>query len=192
MAAPRVFIPITAGIVLAGVCAWRVATNRPQEYADQVAVAVMTRAAPGFELLDSDNHLIRLGTYLGRHQIIVIFFDGDAGADKDPELLRLRERYTELQSHNVKVIAVSSAIPQQNRAAMDRIGTFPFPLVSDIDPISPDGSLRVHREWGRIGETGKPRTGVFLIDRKGQIRSAPDGPQPLKNVDEAVDVALSR
>ena len=175
------------------VCAWRVATNRPQDYADQVAAAVVMRQAPGFEALDADNHLVRLGTFLGRHQIIVLFFDGAAGADKDSELLRLRDRFEELQSRSIKVVAVSSAIPQQNRAAMKRSEKFPFPLVSDFDPLSPAGLLRIHTQWGRRDpDSGQPRTGVFLIDRKGQLAFTVDGPRPMTNVDAAIEAALSR
>jgi peroxiredoxin len=186
----RALIPIVAGIVLVALCAWRVATNQPQDYADQVAAAVTVRPAPVFEALDANNTLVRLATFLGRHQIIILFFDGEKGADHDPELLRLRERFPELQSHNVKVIAVTSAIPQLNRAAMDRIGTFPFPLVSDFDPLSPAGLLRIHKQWGRVTESGKLRTGVFLIDRKGQVTFTPEGPRPFASVDEAVDAAI--
>lgn len=186
----RALIPIVAGIVLVALCAWRVATNRPQDYADQVAAAIAARPAPAFEALDANNTLVRLATFLGRHQIIVLFFDGEHGADKDPELLRLRERFRELQSHNVKVIAVTSAIPQQNRAAIERVGPFPFPLVSDFDPLSPDGLLRIHKQWGRVAESGKLKRGVFLIDRKGQVVSTPEGPRSFASVDEAVDSAI--
>jgi len=182
---------VVAGFLIATVCVWRVATNTPQDYADQVAAAVVMRPAPTFEALDADNHLVRLGAFLGRHKVIVLFFDGEAGADKDAGLLRLRERFDELQSHDVKVIAVSSAIPQQNRAAMERGGKFPFPLVSDFDPTSPAGILRIHRQWGRVDEKSeRPRTGVFLVDRRGQIPFGVNGPKPEADVDRAVDAAL--
>lgn len=186
----RALIPIVAGIVLVALCVWRVAANKPQDYADQVAAAVMARPAPIFEALDANNTLVRLVTFLGRHQIIILFFDGDTGADQDPELLRLRERFPELQAHNVKVIAVTNAIPQLNRAAMDRVGSFPFPLVSDFDPLSPAGILKIHTQWGRVTESGKVRPGVFLIDRRGQVTATPDGPRPFASVDEAVDAAI--
>ena len=192
----RILIPITAAIVITIVCVWRVATNKEQDYADQVAVALVMRPAPAIEGRDSDNHLVRLAAFLGRHKIIVLFFNGDAGrdvdpdtagADKDPELMRLRERFEELQSHNVKVVAVSAALPQQNRAAMDRVGAFPFPLVTDIDPLEPRNVLRIHHQWGRIDAgTGKPLTGVFLVDRKGQVQFGVDGPKPMADVDAAL------
>ena len=193
----RVLIPIVAGVVITAVSTWRVMTNKPQDYATQVAAAVVMRPVSSFrgdfEALDCDNHLVRLGGFLGRHRVIVLFFDGEAGADKDRELLRLRERIDELKAHDVKVIAVSTALPQENRAAMtaDRAGPFPFPLVSDFDPTSPDGAWRIHRRWGRVdASTGKLLTGVFAIDRKGQVLFTGDSPRPMENVDRAVESVI--
>ena len=139
---------------------------------------------------------MRLGAFLGRHKVIILFIRDEAGseaggADHDPELLRLRERFSDLQAQGIKVIAVSSALPQANRAAMKRVGQFPFPLVSDIDPLAPTEVLRIHRQYGMIDpQTGGPRAGVFLIDRKGQIPVTVDGPRPMSNVDAAVEAAL--
>ena len=193
----RVLIPIVAGVIIAAVSTWRVMINRPQDYAAQVKAAVIMRPVSSFrgdfEALDSDNRLVRLGGYLGRHRVIVLFFDGEAGADKDTELLRLRDRFAELKAHDVKVIAVSTALPQENRAAMtaERAGPFPFPLVSDFDPTSPDGALRIHRRWGRIDAvTGKPLPGAFAIDRKGQVLFAGDSPKPMENIDRVVESAI--
>jgi peroxiredoxin len=189
----RVFVPVVAGIVLTALCVWRIAANKPQDYADQVAAAIVPRPAPSFEALDSENHLVRLGSFLGRHKIVVVFFDGEAGADKDAGLLRVRERFAELNSAGVKVIAISSAIPQQNRAAMadDRAGPFPFPLISDFDPLAAEGALKIHRQWGRLdARTGKPRSGIFVVDRKGQVLCDVNGPKPFESADDAVASAL--
>ena len=194
----RVLIPIVAGVIIAVVSTWRVMTNKPQDYAAQVKLEsekVIARSVTAFDFegLDSDNRLVRLKPFLGRHRVIVLFFDGEVGADKDTELLRLRERFDELKAHDVKVVAVSTALPQENRAAMtaDRAGPFPFPLVSDFDPTSLDGALRIHGRWGRIdAKTGKAIPGAFAIDRKGQVLFAGDSPKPMENVDRAVESAL--
>lgn len=194
----RVLIPIVAGLVIAGVSTWRVMSNRPQDFATQVqqeaSKVVIRRVGDlSFEALDSDNRMVRLAAFLGRHRVIVLFFDGEAGADKDAELLRLRERFEELKAHGVKVIAVSTALPQQNRAAMssDRAGPFPFPLVSDFDSTSPDGTMRIHRRWGRIDSaTNRPLPAVFVIDRLGQIPFSGESPKPMENVDQAVESVL--
>lgn len=186
----RFLVVIAAGVLIALVSIARVMTNKPQSYANQVAAATVMRPAPGFEALDADNHLVRLSAWLGRHRIIVIFFDGDRGADNDVDVLRLRDRYVELQSHDVKVVGVTAAIPQVNRAAMERAGgAFPFPIVSDIDPQSPEGNLRIHRHWGRLDTvTEKPLNGAFLIDRKGQVAYVGPIPKPYDNVDQILEL----
>ena len=188
----RFIAVLAAGVLIGFVSIARVMTNKPQDYATQVAAATVMRPAPGFEALDAENHLVRLGTWLGRHRIIVIFFDGDQGADNDVDLLRLRDRFAELQAHDVKVVGVTVAIPQVNRAAMERAGgLFPFPLVSDVDPQSPEGTLRIHRHWGRLDSvTEKPLPGAFLIDRKGQVAYVGPIPKPYDNVDQIIDLIL--
>jgi peroxiredoxin len=185
----RFIVVLAAGILIATVAVVRLASNKPQDYESQVAAAVVMRPAPNFEALDADNHLVRLSAWLGRHRIIVMFFDGDRGADSDPDLLRLRDHYSQLQAHDVKVVAVTVAIPQVNRAAMERAGgVFPFPLVSDVDPQSPEGTLRIHRHWGRLDEVrNKPLPGVFLIDRKGQVAYVGSIPKPYDNAEQIID-----
>ena len=189
----RLVLVLVLGALIGLVTVVRIATNKPQSYEEQVAAAVTMRPAAGFEALDSDSHLVRLGSWLGRHRIIVVFFDGDGGADQDANLLRLRDRFAELQALDVKVVGVTAVIPQINRAAMERAGgKFPFPLVSDVDPQSPEGTLRIHRHWGRLDPvTEKTLPGIFLIDRRGLVRHVGPIPKPHENADQIID-SLSR
>ena len=181
---------VAVGIFIAVVCVLRIKNNHPQTYREQVEAATAMRPAAGFEALDSDSHLVRLGAWLGRHRIIVVFFDGERGADNDPDLLKLRDRFAELQAKDVKVVGVTASIPQVNRAAMERAGgEFPFPLVSDVDPQSPEGTLRIHRHWGRLDPIKEtPLLGVFLIDRKGQVAHVGPIPKPYDNVDQIFEL----
>ena len=189
MKVPRFAVVLGLGVLIAVVCAVRVATNRPQTYEEQVGAATIMRPAPNFEALDAYNHLVRLGAWLGRHRIIVVFFDGEAGADQDSNLLRLRDRFGDLQAMDVKIVGVTASIPQVNRAAIERVeGGFPFPLVSDVDPQSAEGLLRIHRHWGRLDtKTNTPLTGAFLIDRKGQVSYVGPIPKPYENVDRIIE-----
>lgn len=188
----RIIVVIALGTLIALICAARSFRNRPQTYEEQVAAAAVMRPAPAFEALDSDGHLVRLATWLGRHRIIVVFFDGEVGADRDADLLRLRDRFAEIQSRDVKVVGVTTSIPQVNRAAMERAGgAFPFPLVSDVDFQSPEGTLRIHRHWGRLDSLAEtPLKGIFLIDRKGQVAYVGPIPKPYDNVDQIFDVLV--
>lgn len=185
----RLVLVLLSGVLIGVITVTRIVTNKPQTYEEQVAAAVTMRPAPGFEALDSDSHLVRLSSWLGRHRIVVVFFDGERGADQDVNLIRLRDRYAELQANDVKVVGVTSAIPQDNRAAMERAGgKFPFPLVSDFDPQSPEGTLRIHRHWGRLDPvTEKTLPGLFLIDRRGLVGHVGSIPKPDENVDQLID-----
>ena len=186
----RFLAVLVTGALIAIVCVVRISQNRPQDFESQVSAASVMRPAPGFEALDANNHLVRLGTWLGRHRIIVVFFDGAAGADHDRDLLRLRDHYSELQALDVKVVGVSDALPQDNRAAMERAGgAFPFPLVSDFDPQSAEGQLRIHRHWGRLDTvSGKPLSGSYLIDRKGDVAYVGPIPKPYENTQQILDL----
>ena len=186
----RFLFVLAIGVLIAVVSGARILKNQPQTYEEQVAAAAVMRPAPGFEALDSDGHLVRLGAWLGRHRMILVFFDGEVGADRDADLLRLRDRFAELQAKNVKVVGITTSIPQVNRAAMERAGgDFPFPLVSDVDFQSPEGTLRIHRHWGRLDSTNeKPLKGVFFIDRKGQVAYVGPIPKPYDNVDQIFDL----
>jgi peroxiredoxin len=161
---------------LAGLCTWRVATNQPQTYALQLQQAKIERPAPAFEALDARNEMFRLQRYLGRHRVLVVFFSAELTAAGDPNLLAVREAYPELSRRDVKVVGVSTALPQQNRAAMEHHGDYPFPLVTDVD-------LTIHRRWGRLSVgTNEPLSGVFLIDRKGAVAALADLPRPVDDL----------
>lgn len=190
----RLIAVLAAGVLIAVVAVVRIQSNKPHDYAAQVAAASVMRPAPNFEALDADNHLVRLSAWLGRHRMIVVFFDGEKGADQDANLLRLRERFAELKAYDVKAVGVTGAIPQVNRAAMERAGgTFPFPLVSDVDPQSAEGTLRIHRHWGRLDPaTNQPLTGAFFVDRKGQVAYVGPIPKPYDNVDQIIDEIVKK
>lgn len=191
MSTRLLFLPVAA-MLIAGLCAYKLT----REYDDSELAAVRAgtlRPAPRLEvndprsrLVDSENRLFRFESYLGRHRMLVVFFDGEAGADRDPVLARLRRDYAELASRNIKVVAVSPALPQENRRAAEVSGEFPFPLVTDLPP-----DYRLHRGWGRFDEReNSPLQGVFLIDRAGRVAWADDKPEPAVDADRAIDAII--
>lgn len=166
-------LPIAAMIIV-GMVVWK-ALQPPQERSS--AVMVERRLAPKFAGLDSHNQLVKFERYLGRNEILLIFFDGEAGADHDPVLMRVRQRIDELNRRGVKVVGVSAAIPQFNRQAAERAGPFPFPLLSDPE-------FYIHALWGRYDEDQlRTQTGVFWIDRAGAVAWSGKHPLPEPNLD---------
>ncbi len=163
----------TAAALISGLCVYKL--TRTYEPVAAANTPLSLQPAPPFELLDSKkpSELVRLKTYLGRHRIVLVFFDAAAGADHDPNLLRLRADYELLKSTGTVVVGVSPALPQENRKVFKRSGDFPFSLLSDPD-------LRVHELWGRYNnETKAAQPGLFLIDRKGDVAWADGFPRPL-------------
>jgi len=173
----RFVLVLLAGALIAGVCIYRVQTNRPLDYATQVAAASLATLAPVFEGVDERNQMFRLQTYVGRHRIIVVFYDGELGADQDETLIELTRRADEVDSKDIKVVGVSRVIPQINRPALERLGKLLGPLISDIDG-------KIHDRWGRSRPDGGTLPGLFLIDRKGFVTYADGKPRPVANLDE--------
>jgi peroxiredoxin len=173
-------------VVIVALCAIRATrTYAPQSI---TTAAPLTGPAPAFELYDenSPSHLVRLSTYLGRQRVFVVFYDGTKGAHRSHKLDVLRAEWPRLRKADVFVLAVSKALPQENRKDMAAHGPYPFPLLSDVD-------LSVHQAWGRYEEQRRLLLeGVFLVDRKGQVAwsSATGGPEPLANLESTVSAVV--
>jgi peroxiredoxin len=82
-----------------------------------------------------------------------------------------------LHKAGIQVMAISTALPQENRRMAASHGTFPFPLLSDP-------GLEVHEAWGRVdSKTHKTLPGVFLVDRKGLVAWSAVSNKPLPTDD---------
>lgn len=142
--------------------------------------------APPIEALDQDNSITRLKSFQGRHNLLVVFFNGEVGAAADETLQHLKQHADDLKTRDYHVIAVSSALPQQNRSA-----EFPplFHLLTDPAPM-----FKIHREWGSASfdeESGSPKQAVFHIDRAGNVEGTSE-PVPLTNPDQQIDELLGQ
>jgi peroxiredoxin len=178
----RLWLLGAAAVVIVGLCVFRATrTDAPQS---TLAPAPLTGPAPSFELYDenSPSHLVRLSSYLGRQRAFVVFYDGLPGAHRSHALDVLRTEWPKLRKADIYVMAISKALPQENRKDIAEHGKYPFPLLSDVD-------LSVHRAWGRYDEERRqPLEGVFLVDRKGQVAWSREngGPEPLSNLEATV------
>lgn len=173
----RLMFVLLAGGLIAGVCTFRLMTNRPLDHAAQLRAASQPQPAPLFEAVNEQNEMFRLQTYLGRHRIIVVFYDGDAGANHSRELAELTKRADELKRLDVKAVGVSRSLALANRTALKQLGDFPGQLLSDVDGM-------IHQRWGRNGPDGRTIPGLFLIDRKGQVAYFGGQPRSYDSVDE--------
>ncbi len=191
----RVLVLPAAALILIALVVYKQTRGPVELPAAQVAV-------PLFSLLTPTNELVKLERYVGRHKILVVFFDGEAVAEiltptADGEsafseeavqtrlqsgygdLLRLREDAERLSDENVVIVAVSTALPQHNRKAVEILGEFPFEILSDPD-------YSVHEKWKRYDTVAqRPVAGVFVVNRAGLVRWREGGPIPEPNLESA-------
>lgn len=180
----RLGLPLAAVVITLLVAFREIAPPPPQ--ADGVQLQML---APLFELNDQHGKPIRLKSYLGRMRIVVVFFNGEKGGDRDPLVRKLIEHYPRLHAAGIQTFAISMATPYANREAEKRLGMeAPFPLLTDIDLVNPAPSA-THRNWGRYDEARDATlTGLFLIDRRGYVATSESGrPAPQADPERAVD-----
>ncbi len=175
----RVLILPLSAVVIAALCAFKL--SRSEEPPDPDRPIVLTRRAPFFQLYNQHKppQLVWLKSYIGRHHIVLVFFDPHAGFEADPVLVWLRQNAEALQSRNVKVFAISEVLPQTHRKLLkDWLAEDeppPFQFLTDL-------SGSIHRLYGRFDkETEKLLTGVFLIDRAGNLPWDQNHPLPLEH-----------
>lgn len=164
------FLPAAAILLTAVV--YYAETRPPVPRVPQVAARGPASRAPDLQGLDSRNDFFRLQRYLGRTALLVVFFDRAAGAQADPTLRFLRDHEAQVRRAGLQIVAVSSALPQENRAA-----GYPdsFEFVTDVEPI-----YEAHRRWGCFDEqTDRPVAAAFHIDRAGNVAKKNDLPVPL-------------
>jgi peroxiredoxin len=173
---PRVLVLPIAAVVIAGLCAYKL--SRSDEPADPHRPVRVIQRAPLFELSDQRKppQSIRLETFVGRHEIVLAFFDEKTGLS-DPVLVWLRQHADKFRRADVKVFAISRGLPQTHRKMLkDALADgepVPFQMLSDLDG-------KVHQQYGLLKlDAQKPETGVFLIDRAGNMPWNLSHPLPL-------------
>jgi peroxiredoxin len=168
-------LPITA-LLLAGLVTWKGLQKYDPPAAPERA---FIRPAPVFQLHDSAMKLMRLQRYVGRSKFLVAFVDASQGADQSPVLQGLRDHWSEFERAGGVVLAVTATRPAENRQAIERLGSLPFPLLSDLN------QLEVHRQYGACNEQGnQPREAVVIVDRAGLIRFVHYAPETLGTSDQ--------
>lgn len=196
----RILVLPAAAMIIGALCAYKI--SRPPERRSFVPPPLLVPLPSNleFDLFDQSKlpERVRLRSFIGRHPVIVVFFDADAGANADSVLVRSRRDIAAVKSRSVVVLGVSTALPQENRprtlndprtsdGTSDRL-PFPFPLLTDLPP-----ECRVHRNWGRYDAArGRALPGVFLIDRGGRIAWDQERhiPRPLEQPMQVLDELL--
>ena len=121
--------------------------------------------APEFTLNDQHGTPVRLASFRGRQNVIVVFFPFAFTGICTAELGAIRADIGAYQNDDVQVLAVSCDPMPTLRVFADR-ERFTFPLLSDFWPHG-----AVARDYGVFDDrAGLALRGTFIVDRDGIVR----------------------
>ena len=120
-------------------------------------------AAPAFTLYDQDRKVVTLDSLQGRKSLIVFIpfpFTGRC----EGELCAIRDRYSELETLDANVVAITCDTLPANKAWSD-MNNFTFPVLSDFWPHGD-----ISRSYGVFNEKlGCAERATFVLDADGAI-----------------------
>ncbi|MEZ6125069.1 MAG: redoxin domain-containing protein [Planctomycetaceae bacterium] len=190
MSSRRVLLLPLAAVIILGLCVWKV--RQPRRTSLGGELPEVRRPAPAFQLYDQDSHLVNLESFLHRHQIVLVFFDGAQGPAASPVLNQLKQFHPALKREGVIVLGISTALPQDIRNSPGQ--PWPFPLLSDVAATD---ERSVHRTWGcflpppSLDRPAGTRPAVFVIDRSGLVSWKNERPQEEPHPEQLVRSVLN-
>jgi peroxiredoxin len=121
--------------------------------------------APDFELVDTAKEPVRLSTYRGTKDVVVLFLPGAFTRTCTGELCALRDDLSEYQNEGTELLVISVDQPASQKRWAEEQG-FTFPILSDFWPHG-----AVAESYGVLdGEKGTALRGTFIVDRQGVVR----------------------
>jgi mycoredoxin-dependent peroxiredoxin len=131
-------------------------------HADVPAVGEL---APDFELVDQHGTPVRLSSFRGRRNVLLVFYPWSFSGVCTGELCVLRDDLASFQNDDAQLLAVSIDSKYVQRVFADREG-FEFPVLADFWPHG-----QVARRYGVFDDVaGVALRGTFVIDREGIVR----------------------
>jgi peroxiredoxin Q/BCP len=136
-----------------------------------VSIPQVGEPAPDFTLPSTQGE-ISLHDLAAEKKVVLAFYFEDATPLCSSEVAALKEDYDLIRELGAQVVAVSVDSLASHEAFAQRLGGFPFPLVSDSE-------LLATRLYDVPDDTGKrSRRAVFVIDRGGTVLHAIGWYQP--------------
>ncbi|HEX3711832.1 MAG TPA: peroxiredoxin [Trebonia sp.] len=129
--------------------------------------------APDFELTDQHGTPVKLSSFRGAKNVVLVFYPLAFSPVCSGELCALREEFPEVDSDDVELLTVSVDSMFTHRAWADQ-EHFQFSLLADFWP---HGS--VASQYGVFDEAkGLAVRGTFVIDKSGIVRWSVVNPIP--------------
>jgi peroxiredoxin len=120
--------------------------------------------APDFELADQDRSPVRLSSFRGAKNVLLVFYPLAFTGTCQGELCAIRDTIEDFSGDDVQTLAVSVDSPAVHKKWADEQG-YTFPLLSDFWPHG-----EVARTYGVLQEDlGLALRGTFIIDKQGTV-----------------------
>jgi len=120
--------------------------------------------APDFELPDQDRKTVRLSSFRGRKNVVVVFYPMSFTRVCQGELCAIRDSIADFDSDDVQTLAIScdtSAVHARWAAEQG----YTFPLLADFWPHG-----EVARAYGVFDDnSGLALRGTFVVDLDGRV-----------------------
>jgi peroxiredoxin len=121
--------------------------------------------APDFELKDQHGTPVRLSSFRGRKNVVLVFYPLAFSGVCSGELCAMRDDFPEVSGDDVELLTVSVDSGYSHRVWADT-EHFDFALLSDFWPHG-----AVARSYGVFDENlGIATRGTFIIDKNGVVR----------------------
>jgi mycoredoxin-dependent peroxiredoxin len=129
--------------------------------------------APDFELNDQHGHPVRLSSFRGTKNVVLVFYPLAFSGVCSGELCAMRDEFPEVTRDDVELLTVSVDSVFTHRAWADK-ENFGFGLLSDFWPHG-----NVAKLYGVFDEgKGVATRGTFIIDKSGVVRWKVANPIP--------------
>lgn len=120
--------------------------------------------APDFELPDQDRRPVRLSSFRGSKNVVLVFYPLAFTGTCQGELCAIRDSIEDFSGEDVQTLAVSVDSAPVHKKWADEQG-YTFPLLADFWPHG-----EVARQYGVLQEDlGLALRGTFIIDRQGAV-----------------------
>jgi peroxiredoxin (alkyl hydroperoxide reductase subunit C) len=121
--------------------------------------------APDFTLKDQNNQEVRLSSFRGNRNVLLVFYPFAFSGVCQGELCSVRDDLPSFQNDDVQILAISVDHAFTLKAWSDAQG-YDFPLLADFWPHG-----AVTQAYGVFNDTrGMALRGTFLVDKEGVVR----------------------
>ncbi|ASY14235.1 peroxiredoxin (alkyl hydroperoxide reductase subunit C) [Candidatus Planktophila dulcis] len=123
------------------------------------------QAAPDFELKNQYGELVKLSSFKGEKNVVVLFIPFAFTGTCTGELCAIRDDLAAFQNDNVQVLAISCDSPFTQKIFAEQEG-YKFPVLADFWPHG-----AAAQAFGIFNaDLGCALRGTFIIDKEGIIR----------------------